>query len=660
MCVDPVPILFCTQRDQMKRFAATRISGVLLFGALSIFANSATGQYFSPAQQGEVRRPLNQLPPIVSSNQAQQKAVATPRKGLYLPPDVKNLPPIVTPQQSVKQPFIYQNGPSSPANSPGIHGLPPIVQRNSNNVPSAAPGNPGPANRSLQPTFEQPAQSALPPITRPPATQGLPPAAQKRPLTSKAGVPIYSSSSPTIPAPAFNPTIQGSGTRSIPQQGSATRSPLNQDSGLRSQSSPSPGSGSRTLPPIIPPSSTLESEIAPPDFNDLQTPDDLPTLPTVEIDQPGSVIELSPRSSAPRSFSQGGIVESTGPVSTPGTNDFFDQQGAAAVPGSPIDVGCSSCGPSGCYDPAMVQSQNGCCGAVVNAGYYFFADALFWTRGDGDVQLSTFFGLNDFNFVGGGRFTLGYRENATQGRELTYFGIGNLDEEETQTSAGGLQPTFGIAGGLSLPTGFVNANLHTQTKETQVHSLEYNRIRWGWELLKSFVGVRYIYFDDSVSFFGTSSNAGNPNALFTQNSVNNLFGVHGGWELFYDVGFRTSASFSSKFGAYVNSADVDTNVFNFGSQILDQEVDDAAIASTIEFNLMTHFQLSPRSRFRAGYDVLLGWGLFTVENNIPRDAFIPGVGPGTVPLTPLTGTELNTNNGPVVFHGPSIGFEIFR
>ena len=134
-----------------------------------------------------------------------------------------------------------------------------------------------------------------------------------------------------------------------------------------------------------------------------------------------------------------------------------------------------------------------------------------------------------------------------------------------------------------------------------------------------------------------------------------MFGVHGGFELFYDVGYRSSASFSSKFGAYVNSANVDTNLFNFGSQLLSQEEDDAAIASTIELNVMSHFQLSPRSRFRLGYDLFLGWGMFTVSNNIPRTTDF-----GTVQLSPQTGTDLNTNNEPVVFHGPSFGFEVFR
>lgn len=619
----------------MKRLSVTRISGVLLFGAISILANSAIGQYNSPTQPGTERRPLNQLPPIVSSQQSQQKAVATPRKGLFLPPSVKNLPPIVTSEQQAGQPFVYSNQPNTPQDNTKSVSLPPIVQGSpsakASTLPPIVSGGRPPAGQPNQLTRPQSSNPLTPRILQPTVAPSLPTTVQTDPPKSKAGVPIYSRSSVITSNPTFAPTTQGSDSRNLQ------------------------GSGSRSLPSVITRSPAGLNQQA--DQGNSSAPSDLPTLPPIEIDETGVVdSDASLIDNSARSLGSTGIVESSGPITgSPGTNNFFDQSNSVAVPGAPVDVGCSNCGPGGCYDLATVQAQNGCCGAVVNAGYYMFADALFWSRGDGDVQLSTFFGLNDFNFVGGARLTLGYRENATQGRELTYFGTGQLDESQTQTSAGGLQPIFGTTGGLSLPTGFLNANLHTQTKESQLHSLEYNRIKWGWDLLKTFVGVRYIYFDDSVSFFGTSSNAGNPNAFLTQDSVNNLFGAHGGWELFYDVGYRTSASFSSKFGAYVNTANVDTNLFNFGSQLLNQEEDDATIASTIELNVMSHFQISPRSRFRAGYDLFLGWGLFTVSNNIPRSTDL-----GTVQLTPLTGTDLNTNNEPVVFHGPSFGFEIFR
>ena len=207
--------------------------------------------------------------------------------------------------------------------------------------------------------------------------------------------------------------------------------------------------------------------------------------------------------------------------------------------------------------------------------------------------------------------------------------------------------------------GFFNATSQTQEKSSQLFSAEYNRINWGWDVLKTFVGVRYIYFDDSFSLFSSDGTAAG-NGFLTQDSVNNLFGIHGGGELFYDVGFRTSASLTAKFGGYVNAANVDTNVFNAGAQVLNQETDDGAIASTIEIGAMSHFQLSPQSRFRLGYDIFLLWGAFTVENNIPRDTFASSFQTSFATLDSSTGTNLNTSNEPVFLHGLSFGFEIFR
>ena len=144
------------------------------------------------------------------------------------------------------------------------------------------------------------------------------------------------------------------------------------------------------------------------------------------------------------------------------------------------------------------------------------------------------------------------------------------------------------------------------------------------------------------------------------NNINNLIGAHVGGELFYDVGFRSSVSLTGKTGAYLNFADVDTTFVNDGNTFIDRDVDDTHLASSIELGIMGHYQLNPRARFRLGYDVLLLWGLFTVENNAPRLSNDPFLIPPPNILTPLTGSDLNTNNDTVVFHGLSFGLEIFR
>ncbi len=628
-----------------------------MVGAINFQESTAVAQYYNnPSQSAGARKPLNQLPPIISSDQLQSSGLKA-GKGLFMPKDVNtNLPPIVTPQQT-KAPFVYGQTPSATSKTTVNSGLlspqtlPPITQ--GTGPTSVIPFNSRPkpqAQRNLSPVFQTP--QTTPSIST--TVKGLPAFSNTQPnqipgggvpvystnsskAISSSGVPIYSSNSPkpsltqpsapTASGPYKIPVVQdGSGTRSLPPGGSDLRNSLE--------------------PAFAPPAPSIESSGG--GFLD-QGSNIAPPVP-----QPRNPFAESAIPST-RTIPQSTIIPSV-----PGTNDYFSQPSLPPPSAGVVDSGCASCGTGGCYDPAVVQQQNGCCGSVSNAGYYAFLDAIFWQRTDGEVQLSNNFGLNEFNFVGGGRVTIGQRNDATSGTEFTYFGTGDLDESETATSAtGALQPLFGAAAGISplQISGFQNADSHQQDKETQLHSLGLSRVKWGWDVLKTMVGVRYIYFDDSFEFFSQSATG---NGLFVQDSVNNLFGVDAGFELFYDVGFRTSASLQTKFGAYINAANVDTNVFNVGAPVLQQEEDDGTIASTIEVNFLSHFQLSPRSRFRIGYDLFLGWGLVTVENNIPRPTFANGFPTGAPVLTSATGTNLNTNNDTVLFHGPSFGFEVFR
>lgn len=516
----------------------------------------------------------------------------------------------------------YQPGPPfDGSRRQPLHQLPPIV----------AAEQQVPGQSMLQPVK----QLYLPPIvsTQQPQSSDEPVNPVNEPVTkgrySAAGIPLY---------PDEQQAAQNQNYLSLP-----AGNPVGQAGFLQ-------GSGSRTLPPIITPDNTLAPSLPIQDFSNSIAPGNMPAAQNVQSNAPVTVVESGP-------FSAPG---STG---APGSNNFFTQPELANQNNGSFNIdnaGCTSCGPNGCYDLDTVHSQFGCCGSVVSAGYYLFAEGLIWTRGDGEVQLSNFFGLDQFDTDGGLRITLGYRQNATRGREFTYFGTTDITEERTFTSANNqLNATFvGVGGiGFQQTSSFFNAFSQTQRKSTQLQSLEYNRINWSWDLLKTILGVRYIYFDDSYSFFSSNNFS---NGLFVQDAVNNLFGVHGGMELFYDVGYRTSVSGTAKFAGLINAANVDTNLFNAGVQSLAQDVDDSSFAGTIELGFMSHIQLNPRARFRVGYDLFFLWGAFTVANNIPRDTFSNGNLVGTPVISPNTGTDLNTNNPAVFFNGLSLGFEVFR
>ena len=621
------------------------------------------------AQHPGDRQPLNQLPPIVTPDGKLSNSHL--KRDLFLPPIVQG-----SDSQSIASPN------SQPLlKNPG--NLPPIVQGNSSKTqPKLLQPQPQLHHPAPPVMVNQKRDTPLPAVvgrSNPMANSQMTNVPFSIPKVSASGVPIYPEGKNPVSNIDFavkpeqgvgqvgfngnpnngnpNRVFQGSGTRNPIDAGNLANpfppivtpdslSPGIQEGagrvpGTLTPQDPSFGREIMRNPQMVAPSTVMESPLTP------QT--NQRSIAAPEIAAPVD----------PDSMASPGIVSPT----MPGTNDYFSNPPQPTVSGGQVvESGCSSCGPGGCYDLNQVQSQFGCCGSVASAGYYGFFDGLVWTRGDGDIQFSNFFGLNNFSYEGGFRITLGYRQNATRGRELTYFGTGDIDDNEIRTSSiNSLAPTFGISTtfGLGNVNGFTTAGRHEHSKSTSIHSLEYNRVNWGWDVLKSMIGIRYLYFDDNTRFFSTNGLTGQ-NGLLTMDSVNNLFGVQGGFEAFYDVGYRTSFSLTTKGGAYINSANMDTNLFNFGSQALSQDTDDASIASSIEIGVLSHFQLRPQARFRLGYDVMLLWGLFTIENNAPRDTFANGNQTGVAFLSPLTGTDLNTNNEVVVFHGLSFGFEFYR
>ncbi len=135
--------------------------------------------------------------------------------------------------------------------------------------------------------------------------------------------------------------------------------------------------------------------------------------------------------------------------------------------------------------------------------------------------------------------------------------------------------------------------------------------------------------------------------LFEMNTHNNLIGPHIGGELFYDVGYRMSWSLVSKAGAYANFNKVDTRYRNDGVQFLDVEDNNGTFSTSLELNLIGHYQLSQRARFRFGYNALWLGDVASVSDNL-----------STV-LSPTTGADTSDSDD-MFFHGVSLGFEIYR
>lgn len=311
-------------------------------------------------------------------------------------------------------------------------------------------------------------------------------------------------------------------------------------------------------------------------------------------------------------------------------------------------AGCQSCGSGGCFDSGTVAARFGNSGSVASARKYFIFDAIYLDRYDGTIAISNFGGLNNFeNDLFGARVTIGRREDAANGDELSYFGSANLSESAFHTDPlGRITIGFPSTGAFAVETtAFRDAVEQSQSKSTMFQSLEYNRNDWGWDVVRTFVGLRYIYIQDEYQI--TSQNLAGETGDFELSTQNNLLGGHLGYELFYDVGYRLSWSTIGKFGVYANPNRVKTKLNNAGAQFLDLTDTNTAFSGTIELGLNGHYKLGKRSRLRFGYNAFWLGEVASTADNIP------------VTINPTTGSDTSDSDD-MFFHGLSLGLEIFR
>ncbi len=296
------------------------------------------------------------------------------------------------------------------------------------------------------------------------------------------------------------------------------------------------------------------------------------------------------------------------------------------------------------------------------------------TRGDGDIANSNFGTLNDFDFTGGLRATFGTRSDSIFGREISFMALPGVDQEISRSDPLIQQPGLADQGArlsvITIPISgapsdaFTGATDQTQRKESDLYSVEFNRVNWGWDLVKTFSGFRFLRFDDSYNVTSTGTRAqldaagntvttagGNTvfdtvNGDFSLDASNTLLGGQVGGELFYDIGYRWSASGFGKFGLFANFNDFDTN-YNNDDFNVSSESDSVTLSTIVELGVLAHYQIRTNLRFRAGYNAMFIGNVASVADNIG----------GTAGL--FTGFE-STDSDDVVFHGFNFGLEFYR
>lgn len=526
--------------------------------------------------------------------------------------------------------------------------MPPIVQANKT---VAAPNSNGPLpaysyasgmDRPLAPAQVVTTPSLVPPIVSgKPVTQKGSLAESKKPVNNLltpigSGIKqVKANAGPARVARAFSPAkmpvrAQGSGTRNIP-------APAIQIS-----------------PPSVMTAPRMTGELIPSPLSSS------PTAPVISgslVGPGGSAPAMSPSPMvvSPNYFDAAPVTDSVSMGSV--VSGCGDCGGSGC---STCDTGCSDCGGGGCSSCGDGQATNdyGTYGSVSAARRYAYVEYLYMTREDGDITNSNFNPLGEFDFSPAWRFTFGQRPDMTQGREFSYFGTAGIDARQvTNDASNRLDSLFTAAGGLiaSDLSAFNDATQHIQYKETDIHSIELNRVRWGWDVLKSFVGWRYVYMADQYQLDSTAFNSDGfggflpttETGRYRMDTINHLLGAHIGAELFYDIGYRFSLSGMSKYGVYANLNKVDNFLVNGGTVLLDTEDNGANISSTWEIHLLAHYQIRQTARLRFGYNGMFLGNVATVADN-----FSPFV-------SPFTGFSGSDDDDAFV-HGFSIGLELYR
>ncbi len=597
--------------------------------------------------------------------------------------------------------------------------VPPVIksQASASSTYNARPAEP--ASPAEQPRFQATNPSAT---TKTHVDHAVQPAAAKFATAPKAqlsggfsaaGIPIYSPSpSPSVAASPAPPVIPARPFARVARAPSAT-----QGSGTRNVI----GSGIQAEPAIAAPSmppAAVSGQVMSPSV--MQADPVMPAAPTISADsemivggeqsvfsdpQATSVVD-SGTSIVEGPISNGTVIGGTsvvasGPIASDGCSTCNTSVGNTSGAVGCDSCGSCNCGPGGCYNPADITSKAGLYGSVGEARSYAHVEGMYFDRRRGDVTFTDAIRLNGFEGNGGMRLTFGNRFDAINGRELSYMGTAPIEGFNTIDGTSFTVPapfvTTGDTRAAISPFGFFTealpavpgslgpplvipqpavasifnpADTLTQSKSSYFHTIEFNRVRWGWDVFKSFVGIRYIYVDDEYSLTGSNANAnaiarpGDPNGAnattgqFQIDATNNLIGPHIGAEFFYDVGYRWSVSLNGKLGVYANFNEVDSRLTADGNNFFDREAESTAFASSVEVGLTAHYQISPRGRFRLGYNVFHLEDIATVTGNLP------GLGEDSDGVIRRTinrsSGSTNNDNGRMTFLGLAFGLEFFR
>ena len=294
------------------------------------------------------------------------------------------------------------------------------------------------------------------------------------------------------------------------------------------------------------------------------------------------------------------------------------------------------------YEPQDWQPSYGPdCGFGCPPTWRIGAEYLLWNReGESNLSLSSGSRLTDFGYEEGGRLTIGHKYDCAIGWEAVYTGPFEWIQTTTATGAGTLNTGLG-ANGINL-SAFNGANLHTQTYRSELQSFEALQKWWGWDVITTSAGIRYMNIDENY-FFG-SVDANGDLGTFNIRTRNLLVGPQLGIEMLFPLG-NISFDTNIKGALFANFGESEVTLVNAGVSQINNNTDDLEFAALIQGGYFVRYAVTPRIIARVGYEYMWIYGLGIATQQISN------------PVGVTTGRGFD-GQGDTFYHGAAGGIEI--
>lgn len=274
----------------------------------------------------------------------------------------------------------------------------------------------------------------------------------------------------------------------------------------------------------------------------------------------------------------------------------------------------------------------------------FRAEAIYMTQSSNSVRFSDAFRMDPFDYEGGIRINA-QRIFGVEGRSLTYTGLQEWNET-VRANAGddSLGIVFfngGLATGSLAP--FTNANFQQQYHKGSLHTIEWNTVTWGWDVLNLYWGLRASQYKEEFDFFSSTSDGQQGRLMMDFRNL--IIGPQVGGEVYYDIGKIVSTGVKVKLGATANLLDRDTVLFSNGNRLIDNNDGDGKFNWLAELGLFARLRLGQRCFIRGGYDFQYNSDIYRVSENLPFNGINGNYG-------------LNSISDSQVIHGATLGLEV--